>query len=506
MKKNKNLICIIISIIFFEIFMGFQLISNEIKVSNKYVLFYVGLCIISNVIGITSYLILNKKKNIKIEQIFLMLSILFGGLYLVFVPAMLGTDELPHYLRSYQISVGDVIVKHPERNSTLMPEELMSLLTEPSIINRYNKNNLFKPTDYNKKTNIYNGNVTSIKYSPIPYLPQVLGFWISRLLCLSPVLTLFCVRGVNLLVWIILGYFSIKLLPCKKTFATILYTSPAVLSLVGTCSGDAFALGLMFLISSYIFNLTSTKGNVTKKDYFIFMILSLLLSTYKMFYVIFLFLLFVIPNKKFKNIKQKLLFVLSIIGCSILVDYIWFSLTSINDSISNVEVTKQIHFILSNPLYYFMTFLNTFFKDSYYYISNLVGGSEMCYGIVKMNQIFIFVYLYILYLSFKSSKTSIKMNNISKIFICLICLAIIGLVSTALYVDWTSHKLGIGSNIIIGVQARYFIPLIIPLIMLAPSLKKNYKITNNYWNMVIAIDILLFINTINSIFIAISQS
>ena len=141
MKKNKNLIFIIISIIFFEIFMGFQLISNEIKVSNKYVLFYVGLCIISNVIGITSYLILNKKKNIKIEQIFLMLSILFGGLYLVFVPAMLGTDELPHYLRSYQISVGDVIVKHPERNSTLMPEELMSLLTEPSIINRYNKNN-----------------------------------------------------------------------------------------------------------------------------------------------------------------------------------------------------------------------------------------------------------------------------------------------------------------------------------------------------------------------------
>ena len=506
-KKNKLFALIMIVIgIFFEFYMYFQLVSTNAKINNVYKFLFLGLCIATNIFCFIAFLIIKRKEKLKQEIVFLVVSICFGVIYLIFIPSMLGTDELPHFLRSYQISVGDVIVKHPEKDSTLIPKSLSEITSVPEFKNRYSKEKIFKATNYKDKVKIWNGNVTSIKYSPIPYLPQIAGFIIAKFLHLSPIFTLFCVRFSNFCVWLILGFFAMKLLPVKKTFATLLYTSPAVLSLVATCSGDAFALGIMFLMVAYILNLIKSSRKITKKDYIVLLLLALGLSTYKMFYVIFILLMLLIPNKSFKNLRHKLLFLGSIFILALLTDYLWFSLTSINSTIQNPELSKQLHFVLTHPIHYFMTFINTFFQDLYYYISNIVGGTEMCYGIVKLNQIFVIPYIIILVISYYDGEKNVKLNNISKIFILLICLLLIGLVSTALYLDWTSHKMGIGTNIIIGVQARYFIPLIIPIISILPNSKIKYNFKNNFHLGVLVLDALLVINTINSILIALSQT
>lgn len=503
MKKKFSFFIIIIGIIF-EIYLYFQLISSKSDIDLKYKLIFLIFCMCSNIALLISYFVIKKKKNLKQENIFLIISITFGMIYLVFIPSMLGTDELSHFLRSYQISTGDIIVKNPDKNETSIPREISEITSLP-VWERYTKEKFLSPTDYKDTVKIWNGNVTSIKYSPVPYLPQIIGFLIAKLLRLSPIFTLFFVRFMNFIVWLIFGYFAIKLLPSKKLFATILYTSPAVLSLVATCSGDAFSLGIMFLLFAYILNIIKNKKNVTYKDYIILLILSLLLSNYKMFYVLFVFFIFLIPKKSFKSIIHKLLFTVSIICLSIFADYLWFSLTSINETLQNTELNDQIHFILTHPIYYFMTFINTFFQDLYHYISNLVGGSEMCYSIVKLNQIFVLPYLIILFLSYKSDKNNINFSKFEKIFIFLVCLLIVGLVSTSMYIDWTSHKLGIGSNIIIGVQARYFIPLIIPIIFILPNFKNKFIVNNRFYLVILILDALLCINTINSILIALLQ-
>ena len=507
-KKLKIFITIAITL-FFEIFMYFQLISNKIEDSGKskmVQLIFIGLCLVTNVLLFIVYRIMKKKNNLKIENVFLIISVCFGMIYLFFIPSMLGTDELPHFLRSYQISVGDVVVKNPEKNSTYIPRGLSEITNMSEFSKRYSKDKIFESTDYKDKVKILNSNVTSIKYSPIPYLPQIIGFKLAKLLRLSPIFTLFCVRSVNFLTWLFFGYLAIRLLPSKKIFATILYTSPAVLSLVSTCSGDTFALGMMFLMFAYILNMIKNGKKVSKVDYAILLALSLGLSTYKMFYVLYILLLFIIPKKSFKNTYHKLLFVCSIFSLSIALDYFWFYLTSINSTIQNPVVTKQLHFIFSHPFYYFMTFINTFAQDLYYYISNIVGGSEMCYSIVRLNQIFVIPYLIILVSLYYDGEKNVKLCTLSKTLIVVICCLIIGLVSTAMYLDWTSHKLGIGSNIIIGVQARYFIPLIIPIISILPNVKKKIKINNKLYFLVILLDALLVINTINSILIALVQS
>ena len=70
-----------------------------------------------------------------------------------------------------------------------------------------------------------------------------------------------------------------------------------------------------------------------------------------------------------------------------------------------------------------------------------------------------------------------KLKNYQVVWITLVVLAVIGLVFTSLYVQWTT----VGKESIAGVQGRYFLP-ILPLIMLllgsVLKIKTDYKKEN----------------------------
>lgn len=500
MKEKLQKVIVPIIVILTELFIYFQMILEKPELTSRYRLVYLLLCILANIAAVIVCKYLNKEKKLKIENIFLIITTIFGGLYLIFVPAILGTDELPHFLRPYQISVGDVVVKNPEKNETLIPKSLADLIGKRIMAERYTKEFFLESVDYSDTTNLWNGDVTSINYSPIPYIPQIIGFWGARLLHLSPMLTMYFVRLMNFIIFVALGYFAIKLLPTKKTFALILYTSPAVLSIVSTCSGDTFALGLFFLLIAYILNLTKTKRELTKKDYLLLFLASVGISTYKMFYVLYTLLLFLIPLESFKgNKKKKILSLVTIIAISVLLDFGWFVATNIGSTIGSNLVSEQIKFILENPLKYLFIFINTYINDIYYYTTNIVAGSEMCYGLVRVNQLFVISYLFVLVLSYFDGS---KKNNISlsgKVLIILVSLAIFTLVSTALYLDWTSSKLGVGTLKIIGIQSRYFWPLIIPIISILPSAKKKLKDGNKVIKASVILNTILIVNCISSL-------
>ena len=90
------------------------------KLTAKYQWMFLAVCICANIACLVILWLLKKFDKMKIQTVFLTIAGIYGGLYMVFVPALLGTDELPHFLRPYQISVGDVIVKHPEKNETMI--------------------------------------------------------------------------------------------------------------------------------------------------------------------------------------------------------------------------------------------------------------------------------------------------------------------------------------------------------------------------------------------------
>ncbi len=502
--KNRFLkILPLIILILSEIFLYFQMMFEKPELTIKYKIVYLILCILSNLAVVFIYKIM-KKGKLKIENIFLTITILFGGLYLIFIPALLGTDELPHFLRPYQISVGDVFVKNPEKNETLIPEFLANFVGESTMSKRYTKDYMFKSVDYTKTTNLWNGNVTSIRYSPIPYIPQIIGFLGARVLKLSPLFTIYFVRLVNFISWVILGYFAIKLLPSKKIFALILYTSPAVLSIVSTCSYDTFAWGLFFFIIAYVLNLIRTKRKLNWKDYLLITLVSLGISGYKIFYVLYLLVLFLIPIECFNGNKRRKALSLSLIfALSLFIDFSWYAATSISSTIGSTLVKDQMLFVLTHPFNYLLIIINTYIDNVIYYITNFVAGSEMCYGLVRINQLFILLYMFVLIVSYFDGADKNDISIYGKWLIIIVTTLIFIFVSTTLYLDWTSQRIGIGATKIVGVQSRYFLPFIIPIISILPTTKKSIKGMNNLIKLSVILNSIMLIDCIKSLLIAI---
>ena len=99
-----------------------------------------------------------------------------------------------------------------------------------------------------------------------------------------------------------------------------------------------------------------------------------------------------------------------------------------------------------------------------------------------------------------TEKIKNKFKTYQLIWIALVVLAIVTLIFTSLYVQWTT----IGGESIAGVQGRYFLP-ILPLIMLligsTLKIKSSYKKENI--NKFVAISILILqVYTISQIIIA----
>ncbi|HIU40558.1 MAG TPA: DUF2142 domain-containing protein [Candidatus Aphodocola excrementigallinarum] len=497
-EKLKKLIVPLIMLIA-ELFLFFQMVSSKPNITIKYKVMFLVICILSNLVAYVLVKVINKYKKIKLENIFLGIAISFGFLYLIFIPAILGTDELPHFLRPYQISVGDVIVKHPEKNETQIPKDLGSFVGEKDMSKRYSKERILKSVDYSDTESLWNGDVTSIRYSPVSYIPQVIGFWLSRLFGLSPLLTLFLVRFCNFSVWLAISYFAFKLLPIKKTFALLLYTAPSVLSIVSTCSYDALALSLMLLLIAYILNIIKYKKSITKKDFLILLLISLGISTYKVFYIIYILLLLIIPKECYKNKKQKITYTLLILILSFLLDFGWYAVSMASSVTGSSVITEQLKFILMHPIKYLFIFINTYVNDIFYYVTNVIAGSEMCYGLARINQLFVLIYLGLLISSYFVEKNNIELKKSSKFLIAFVCLAIFALVSTTLYLEWTANKSGIGASKIIGIQSRYFVCLIIPFILLLPKPKKILKNSKKIICFSILLNSLMFIDCIKSL-------
>lgn len=481
MEKLKTLyryLWISIPLILVNVFLYFQMVLKKPEITSSYKLVFLVFSLIINILVVFMTKYISKLKTIKFENLFLLFSLSFGILYMCIVPVMLGTDELAHFYRSYQISVGDIIVKNPEVDSTPIPEKLANLAAIP-MKDRYSIEDAFKKTDYNHDlVMLYNPMVTSIKYSPIPYLPQVIGFRISNLFSFSPLLSFFIVRGINFLVWVILGYYAFKLLPCKKMFALVLYISPAVLSLVSTSSGDAFANAASFLLFAYILNLIKTKKKLKIKDYILISLLALVISTFKTIYIIFLGFLYLIPKQCFKDnsFKLKVLYLSLIILAMLAVDLGWMVLSAQTNITSNSLAGEQLSLVLNKPIWYLGVLINSYINSTYYFLTNLVAGDDMCYGLVRINDLFIIVYFILFIISYFNEK-NFDLKIVQRVLILIIFCVIFGGVNTIMYIDWTTWKSGVGAISIKGVQSRYFISFILPFMLALPS-KLTKKILN----------------------------
>lgn len=418
------------------------------------------------------------KRNLDLSKIFLLISIPIGIIYMIISPLGRIPDENSHSRRAYEVSLGYLITDIDEENGEfgrLLPEELRVVDLANTSYNLYKEKIDSVEEQYTDSEDFMTfGNVAV--YTFVSYVPQAVGIAISRIFTDNILIQLYVARLVNFMVYVAIMYVALKIIPFKKLAVFIIAFLPIAMQQAASLSPDALTNSLSIFFVSYVLHLMYREEKMTKKDYIILTISSILVAIIKIIYLPLCAIVFLIPEKKFDNRKKKWIILIAIFIVSVILNLAWlkFANSTYPQSYHDANQKEQISFILEDPYRY----ITTCFRDVHlrldFYLFGL-AGRDMSYIDIDISYIAVFTMLFLLVYSFiVDDESKIKPNWIVKGFFALIFLAIVALLFTSEYLTWNP----VGNYWVNGVQPRYFIPML--LLVAVVSNLNNIKMEKKY--------------------------
>lgn len=400
------------------------------------------------------------KHEMELHKVALAMILIFGLLMVFMTPPLSFPDEAAHFTRAELITEG-----------SLYPE-----ITEKGIYIQdyyFNFQQSFHGVTILTPDNSYNDPITDHKgywewttESPFySYLFSALGILIAKLLSLTSIWALYLSRIANLIVYGAVAYFMIKIIPNFKLPLLVISTMPLCIAQASSPSYDAFILTFTLIILTFFIKMYS--GEVNEKNLAIFFISVLLISLIKQPYIILSLLVLVIPYENEKLKKYSLiaiagLFILTILSAGSLFSTLFTTTvvqTHNTSTVSNISFVGQTRYVLSNPLVIF-----TLIKDMIFSIPDLFLLKANFFHYTGYKGIKLINALYLLFfLGFSLFyKLDIDLDRKKRGILAVIFLITYVGIYAIFYLTWSP----VGSNTILGVQLRYFLPIIalVPLI------------------------------------------
>lgn len=438
---------------------------------------------------------LDKIKSISLEKLFLIISMFFGLLYVFILPPFQSVDEGAHFYRTYQISSGQFKAQNIEgRVGDVLPKSLSDFF------------NLYKPfiKDIDKKTNINNIKrdlklelnednkvftefVNTALYSPICYVSQLLGVMTAKIFNLPLACMYYLGRLSNLIVYCLLVFSAIRIIPFFKMPMMLLALMPMSLSLAGAYTCDVAVLGFNFLWIAMILKLLfNTK--IKDKDIFQLSIMAFLITLTKS-YILLLPLVFLLPVKSFQSLKKYFASMFIVFASIALACCIYSFSTkglSLNMGNAGANPDAQIALIKSQPLFFAGVLIKTFFVKTFRLFITMIG--VLGWQDVKLDWTTYIIYPVLIYFSVFADKFEFCLKRWQKIIIILTILIGVVLTYTSLYIMWTP----VGNSLVLGLNGKYFIPLVMPLLLLLKNGIGKYNYDNVKLFIVLALILILF--------------
>lgn len=373
------------------------------------------------------------------------------------------------------------------------------LATNGTITNQEEKIELYKVINkLDRETNDMRIQLNSYgpKYGKIIYLPYKIGFVISDLLNLNLITAIVVSKMLNLLFYLLIIAFAIKISDDgvkKLIFIIGLLVSNMFLATQFSYDSTINA-ALILAISLFLRMLNDERINY---KYMMAFILSVVWASLpKAIYCFFGLLVLFIPNSKFKSKKQAISVKISVLAV-VIVLMSSFVLPVLAGGVAgdsrggNTSVSLQLKQILNNPFNYMIVFIKYYLKNGISVIigkGTLAGLGYIGDGMEIINFIIYLVSLiYILCITFTGYISKKRISKGIKSVLGVLLIGMYILIPTALYLSFTE----VGSSTIEGVQPRYFICLLLPLLLILTPRKKRKKIENGYLP-IISFSIIMF--------------
>ena len=429
-------------------------------------------------------IIILKNKSVSFEKLFVILYITMGILaFMVYTP-FAEPDSGNHYRRAYAISEGKIFPKLDDENaiggnfawpSTWGTNETVSV----SWYEARNRMNF----DVTEPSNTQYLTYTNIAlYSPVCHAVPALAMSITRLFTHSIIIIEMVAKIANFIVIGILLFLGIKATPFGKEYFLWIIVHPFMMKQYTSISPDIMTAALVYLLTAIVLRLRYDPEAYAKKGYLAAIyIIPFLLGQFKIVYVAFCLLLFLIPVDKFENKKSYFYHATAIGLITIVPALAWFKVSSHILSLGYSSINSTNKVIAMNLGQYIPILLNTLRISGFDYMMQFFGCSLVFKDNTNETLVLIFIMLVAAYISknvhrsrHNKSEIAIKVKNDVALKIVITAALIITtiLIFTAEFVQWTAP----GASNIDGVSGRYFFPFIFPALILLTGMSGTKKI------------------------------
>lgn len=274
---------------------------------------------------------------------------------------------------------------------------------------------------------------------------------------------------------------------------------PMFLHQAVSTSADCMINNIAMLFIAFITYLMFKEEDINNLELIGVGILSILLAVSKYVYAPLVGIVLVLLFSKKLTKNQKRIAIPLIILTSAIITIIAFIQSSYYvsgnraylDSIGQ-DAVGQVKWIINNPKSFLKVMLRTLNNNGYVYIMQMIGANLGALNIVVNNMIILFYLLFLVITCFVE-ENKFSFNTKQKVYIMFLAIMSIFLVILSLYISWS----GVGTQIVEGVQGRYFIPISF-VVLLCICKKENFiKINHVELKILIAAFILNIIPMFN---------
>lgn len=408
-----------------------------------------------------------KQFFVKKENLYLVLALTFGLIMAVFNPPFEGVpDEHAHYWKAWAVAEGAFLC-HPDNQIPKSAIELPGRTLKVAVPGDDKKIviNGLRLKLFEKETGEMSvGGAAICGATPFGYLPQALGLRIGSMFHLSALGDFYLARILNLIVSVFFVYLAIKITPFGKIIFLIIGLLPMTIQQFASLGYDALHIGFVFLFIAYAIKLAYEKDKqLSVREVVILSAIALFGFNVKVGYATLSFLVFLLPMSKFKNKKQYWLFTVGFVFVNMLVFWgvnrYFSSGAEVVQSDSPINASKQIAYVVSNPLNFVYILFNQVYNNFNFYMETFLFKSGWLKKSVP-NLWYVFM-LVGMVLFAKNEKEKVELTGRQRLIFLLVFLMNFTLAFLGLYLVWTK----VGADKISGVQGRYLLG-IFPLLIL----------------------------------------
>lgn len=407
---------------------------------------------------------------------FFVIALVFGLNCIIMAPPYTNYDEKEHFIKAYQIASFDLGLA--ENREIPWPENAEAFLYFDGRATAFDsldeKDDYYETYGSNELSQEVYHKTTAESYMPTAYLPAALGIFLAKLLRAPFWLVFYAGRCTALLSFIAIITATIKFTPAYKRMIMMVALLPTVVFLASSYSADTMTTaGALALVGLFLkMKATPEQEEIPPWQVGLFTLICAVMCTSKMTYFPLFGLLYLVPNRCFKPLVLKsgreisplMLKVITtlIVGVVLVINLLYSqSHGLIQWGLPGSGGKAQAMYLLTHPLRYLLTVVNYCLTDA----GIILGGvtTALAYaGELPYFTALCFLIVFVLVGITEQAPELIRFKTWNKLFVLFIVIVSWGITISVLYVSYNP----VGSTLIYGVQGRYLIPLLAPLLLL----------------------------------------